>query len=120
MDPTLRPRLRAWLDRSEIIALDPPRIETLALSLDDADPPLRLSAAAPPAGVEPGGGGARPGGGRPPPGLVRSARHGPLVAACRWAADGSLAWARCRAADGRWIGVEPGAGDHRVWGRSDR
>src|SRR5262249_58850704 len=42
MDPTIHPRLRAWLDRSEIVALDPPRIETLARSLDDADPPVRV------------------------------------------------------------------------------
>src|SRR5215467_8661504 len=111
MDPTIHPRLHAWLDRSEIVALDPPRIETLARSLDDADPPVRVERWGTVVGYEAG---------PPRRRLVQFDRHGHLIAACRWAADGSLAWARCRAADGRWIGVEPGAGDHRVWGRSDR
>jgi hypothetical protein len=52
--------------------------------------------------------------------LVQFDRHGHLIAACRWSADGALDWARCRAADGRWIGVEPGAIEHPAWGRSDR
>src|SRR5262249_7394178 len=42
MDPSVRPRLRGWLDRSETVALDPPRIEALARALDDADPPVRV------------------------------------------------------------------------------
>src|SRR5882724_6141841 len=42
------------------------------------------------------------------------------IAACRWSPHGALEWARCRAADGRWIGVEPGAIEHAAWGRSDR
>ena len=111
MDPSIRPRLRGWLDRSEIVALDPPRIEALSRALDDADPPVRVERWGTMVGYEAG---------PPRRRLVQFDRHGHLIAACRWTADGSLAWARCRAADGRWIGVEPGAGDHRVWGRSDR
>jgi hypothetical protein len=42
MDPAIRPRLRVWLDRSEIVALDPPRIDALTRALDDADPPVRV------------------------------------------------------------------------------
>src|SRR5215468_8293856 len=111
MDLSVLPRLRAWLDRPEIAALDLPRIERLAGSLDDADPPVRVERWGTVVGYDAG---------PPRRRLVQFDRHGHLIAACRWTADGSLAWARCRAADGRWIGVEPGAGDHRVWGRSDR
>jgi hypothetical protein len=46
-------------------------------------------------------------------------RRGRLVATCRWREDGRLAWAKCLSAAGDWIGVEPGAGAPRAWGRSD-
>ena len=51
--------------------------------------------------------------------LVELDRRGHLVAACRWREDGGLAWAKCLSAAGDWIGVEPGAGATRAWGRSD-
>src|SRR3970282_399630 len=64
--------------------------------------------ATPPARVAPAPGG------RPPPAPrprvpVYSARPAHCTPPCRWSPEGALDWARCRAADGRWIGVEPGA-----------
>ena len=111
MDPSTLPRLRAWLERPEIMALDPGRIEALALSLDDADPPVRVERWGTVVGYEAG---------PPRRRLVQFDRHGHLIAACHWKLDGSLGWARCRSADGRWIGVEPGADEHPAWGHSDR
>ena len=111
MDPSALPRLRAWLERPEIAALDPPRIEALAAALDLPDPPVRVERWGAIVGYE-----AEPSRRR----LVQFDRHGHLIAACRWSHDGSLVWARCRSADGRWIGVEPGADEHPAWGRSDR
>jgi len=111
MDPSTLPRLRAWLERPEIAALDPRRIETLALSLDDPDPPVRVERWGTVVGYEAG---------PPRRRLVQFDRHGHLIVACHWTPDGTLAWARCRSADGRWIGVEPGADAHPAWGHSDR
>jgi hypothetical protein len=111
MDPSTLPRLRAWLDRPEIIALDAPRIEALARALDDADPPVRVERWGTVVGYEAG---------PPRRRLVQFDRHGHLIAACHWKADGSLRWARCRSADGRWVGVEPGVDEHPAWGASDR
>ena len=111
MDPSTLPRLRAWLERPEIAALDPRRIETLALSLDDPDPPVRVERWGTVVGYEAG---------PPRRRLVQFDRHGHLIVACHWTLDGTLAWARCRSADGRWIGVEPGADAHPAWGHSDR
>ena len=111
MDPSTLPRLRAWLERSEIIALDAPRIEALARALDDADPPVRVERWGTVVGYEAGS---------PRRRLVQFDRHGHLIAACHWKADGSLRWARCRSADGRWVGVEPGVDEHPAWGASDR
>src|ERR1700730_1956904 len=111
MDPSTLPRLRAWLERPEIMALDPGRIDALALSLDDADPPVRVERWGTVVGYEAG---------PPRRRLVQFDRHGHLVAACHWELDGSLGWAACRSADGRWIGVEPGADEHPAWGPSDR
>jgi len=111
MDLSVLPRLRAWLDRPEIAALDLPRIERLAGSLDGADPPVRVERWGTVVGYDVG---------PPRRRLVQFDRHGHLIAACRWKATGDLAWARCRSADGRWIGVEPGADSHPAWGSSDR
>jgi hypothetical protein len=116
MDPSARPRLREWLERPEIISLDPRRIEALAAALTDHDPPVRVERWGTIVGYEAG---------PPRRRLVQFDRHGHLIAACRWSPDGALDWARCRAADGRWIGVEPGgighqAWEHPAWGRSDR
>jgi hypothetical protein len=111
MDPSTVPRLRAWIERPEIIALDPRRVEALARALDDADPPVRVERWGTVVGYEAG---------PPRRRLVQFDRHGHLIAACHWKLDGSLGWARCRSADGRWIGVEPGADEHPAWGESDR
>ena len=112
MDPSALPRLRAWLESPEIVALDPRRIEALRDDLDGSDPPVRVERWGTVVGYEDG---------PPRRRLVQFDRHGHLIAACRWKPDGgTLDWARCRAADGRWIGVETGAVDHPAWGRSDR
>jgi len=111
MDPSTLPRLRAWLERPEIVALDAPRIEALVLALDEADPPVRVERWGTVVGYEAG---------PPRRRLVQFDRHGHLIAACHWKADGSLRWARCRSADGRWVGVEPAADEHPAWGSSDR
>jgi len=111
MDPSTLPRLRAWLERPEVIALDPRRIEALTRALGDGDPPVRVERWGTVVGYEAGPRRRR---------LVQFDRHGHLIAACHWKLDGSLGWARCRSADGRWIGVEPGAAEHPAWGESDR
>jgi hypothetical protein len=111
MDPRALPRLREWLERPEIAALDPRRIEALAAALEGHDPPVRTERWGTVVGYEKG---------PPRRRLVQFDRHGHLIAACRWSSEGALGWARCRAADGRWIGVEPGAIEHPAWGRSDR
>src|SRR5712691_5322684 len=112
MDPSALPRLRAWLESPEIVALDPQRIGALRHDLDGIDPPVRVERWGTVVGYETG---------PPRRRLVQFDRHGHLIAACRWKPDGdTLDWARCRAADGRWIGVETGAVDHPAWGRSDR
>jgi len=111
MDPSALPRLREWLERPEIASLDPRRIEALAAALAEPDPPVRVERWGTVVGYEAG---------PPRRRLVQFDRHGHLIAACRWSAEGALDWARCRAADGRWIGVEPGAIEHPAWGRSDR
>ncbi|HEX9409711.1 MAG TPA: hypothetical protein VGA23_08680 [Methylomirabilota bacterium] len=111
MDPSTLPRLRAWLERPEIVALDARRVEALVLALDDADPPVRVERWGTVVGYEAG---------PPRRRVVQFDRHGHLIAACHWKADGSLRWARCRSADGRWVGVEPVADEHPAWGSSDR
>ena len=111
MDPSALHRLREWLERPEIAALDPRRIEALAAALAEPDPPVRVERWGTVVGYEAG---------PPRRRLLQFDRHGHLIAACRWSPDGALDWARCRAADGRWIGVEPGAIEHPAWGRSDR
>src|SRR6266571_3549565 len=40
MDRAAPARLAAWLDRAEILALDPPRLEALRDSLSAPDPPI--------------------------------------------------------------------------------
>ncbi|HEX2440987.1 MAG TPA: hypothetical protein VHT71_21940 [Methylomirabilota bacterium] len=46
-------------------------------------------------------------------------RHGTLVSALTWAADGRLAEAGVRLADGGWLGIAPGAAHDPRWGASD-
>ena len=111
MDPSTLPRLREWLERPGIASLDPRRIEALAVALAEPDPPVRVERWGTVVGYEAG---------PPRRRLIQFDRHGHLITACRWSPDGALEWARCRAADGRWIGVEPDAIEHPGWGRSDR
>ncbi|MDP2700676.1 MAG: hypothetical protein Q8P98_01260, partial [Candidatus Rokubacteria bacterium] len=92
MDPSALHRLREWLERPEIASLDPRRIEALALSLAEADPPVRVERWGTVVGYETG---------PPRRRFLQFDRHGHLIAACRWSRDGALNWARCRAADGR-------------------
>ena len=75
MDPSTLPRLRAWLDRPEIIALDAPRIEALALALNEADPPVRVERWGTLIGYDAG---------PPRRRLVQFDRHGHLISACHW------------------------------------
>jgi len=111
MDRAVLPRLRNWLERKEVAAVDPARVAALAAALEDADPPVT--------------------GGRwgsvicydSDPGrrrLLQLDRRGHLIAALRWTAAGALAWAKCLTASGLWIGLEPRAADHPAWGASDQ
>jgi hypothetical protein len=111
MDHSLVPRLRSWLERPEIRALDPERISLLANAIDSADPPVATGRWGSLIGYAPGSVRRR---------LVQFDRGGHLIAACSWQPDGALAWARCRTAHGLWVGIEPGSATHPGWGTSDR
>src|SRR5262245_47096892 len=111
MDHGLVPRLRSWLERPEIRALDPDRIGLLVQALDSADPPVAAGRWGSVIGYVPGSVRRR---------LVQFDRRGNLIAACSWRSDGALAWARCRTAHGLWVGIEPGTATHPGWGTSDR
>ncbi len=52
--------------------------------------------------------------------LSESDRHGTLLTAADWDEDGRLRRAKVRIPDGRWIGIEAGAAESPLWGRSDR
>lgn len=47
-------------------------------------------------------------------------RHGTLVTVAEWDEAGRLRHAKVRLPDGSWIGIEPGAAESPLWGRSDR
>jgi hypothetical protein len=111
MDRGLVRRLASWIERPEILALDPARLGALARALGDDDPPVTAGRWGTLIGFDPAGGRRR---------LVQFDRRGNLIAAFRWRSDGALAWARCRTALGSWIGIEPGVAAHAGWGRSDR
>jgi hypothetical protein len=111
MNPTARARLAAWLERPDVDALDPDGIAALRAALEADDPPVAVGRGGTLVGYRPGAARRR---------LVQFDRLGHLVAACRWRPDGALAWAKCRLADGRWLGLEPGAAAHAAWGASDR
>jgi hypothetical protein len=111
MDRGLLARLLSWLERPEIRALDPARLGVLARALGGADPPVTAGRWGTLIGYDTGPGRRR---------LVQFDRRGNLIAAFRWRADGSLGWARCRTAFGRWVGIEPRAATHPGWGASDR
>ena len=111
MERALCDRLAACLDRPEILAIDPERVAALRAALDEDDPPASAGRGGAVTGYDPGPGRRR---------LVTIDRRGHLTAACRWRADGTLAWAKCLTGDGDWIGIEPAADDHPAWGLSDR
>ena len=104
-------RLRAWLARPDIVALDPEGVAPLVTALEDADPPVAAGRAGSLVAYAPG---------RTRRRLLQFDRRGHLVAACRWRDDGGLAWAKCLLPDGRWLGIEPRADTHPAWGGSDR
>jgi hypothetical protein len=104
-------RLAGWLARPDVRAMDPEGVDALRAALGAPDPPVSVARGGALTGYVPGAARRR---------LVELDRHGHLVAACRWSADGSLARAKCRTAHGAWIGIEPGAVDHAALGPSDR
>ncbi|HUM15011.1 MAG TPA: hypothetical protein VL086_04925 [Candidatus Nitrosotalea sp.] len=111
MNRATLPRLAAWLARGDVVALDPDAVAALRAALDEPDPPVTAGRGGSLVGYTPGPTRRR---------LVQFDRLGHLVAACRWRADGALAWAKCLLPDGRWLGIEPGAATHPAWGVSDR
>jgi len=111
MHETARARLAAWLARPDVAALDPAGVEALRATLAADDPPVTVGRGGTLVGYRPGS---------PRRRLAQFDRLGHLVAACRWRSDGALAWAKCRLADERWLGIEPAAASHPAWGASDQ
>jgi hypothetical protein len=110
MDRAHVERMAQALARPEILAHDPAGLAALRRALESGDPPLGAGRRGALVGYAAGG---------PRRRLVELDRRGHLIAAYRWREDGGLAWAKCLSAAGDWIGVEPGAGAPRAWGRSD-
>jgi hypothetical protein len=111
MDPAVIGRVRDWLARPQIVALDPSRIATLARALDDDAAPVALGRGGTVVAYEPGPARRR---------LLQFDRRGTLIAACRWGKDGALDWAKCLTAGAQWVGLQPAALRHQAWGPSDR
>jgi len=111
MDRALLQRFASWLERPAIRALDPERVGALVRALDGVEPPITAGRWGTLTGYDPGPGRRR---------LIQFDRRGNLIAAFRWQPDGTLGWARCLTADGRWVGIEPRAATHPGWGGSDR
>lgn len=109
MDSLVAQRLARCFARPDILAIDRLRLEGLARAAA-GDVPIALKRHGALVVYAPGPGRRR---------LIEVDRRDGLVAAYRWRADGALEWARCRRSDGRWVGIEPGTGEHRAWGRSD-
>jgi hypothetical protein len=110
MDRARVERMAEALERPEVSAHDPERVDALRRALDGADPPMTA-----------GRHGALTGytAVAPRRRLVELDRRGHLIAAYRWRDDGGLAWAKVRTGRGDWIGLEPGAGAPAAWGASD-
>ncbi|HUG37969.1 MAG TPA: hypothetical protein VML54_13515 [Candidatus Limnocylindrales bacterium] len=111
MDAAHVTRLAQCLERPEIRAHDPAPLAALARALGDVDPPVSVGRHGALVGYAPGPARRR---------LIELDRRGTLVAMLHWRDEGALGWARCRTAEGRWIGIEPDADDHPAWGRADR
>jgi hypothetical protein len=111
MDRAALPRLRAWLARADIVALDPGAVGRLRNGLDEPDPPISAGRGGSLVAYTPGSARRR---------LLQFDRRGHLVAAFRWRPDGGLGWAKCLLPDGGWLGVEPAGATHPAWGASDR
>lgn len=111
MDRAVLARLRDWLGRPDVAAVDPERVAALSAALATPDPPVTAGRWGAVIGYDPGPGRRR---------LLQFDRHGHLIAALRWAPSGALEWAKCLTAAGRWIGIEPRADSHPGWGVSDR
>ncbi len=111
MDRALVLRLRSWLERPEIVTLDPARVGALIRALGAGEDHVTAGRWGNLIGYDPGPGRRR---------LIEFDRRGNVITALRWKDDGGLGWARCLTAEGRWIGVEPGAAMHPAWGVSDR
>ena len=111
MDRAALARLRGWLARADVSAVDPERVAELRDALDDADPPATVGRGGSLVGYAPGAARRR---------LVQLDRHGHLIAAWRWREDGALAWMKCVLPDGRWLGVEPAAATRSAGDAADR
>ena len=103
--------MAAALARPDVAAHDPARVAALAAALDGGDPPVTAGRHGSLVGYAPGPRRRR---------LVELDRRDQVVAAFVWREDGRLDWARCRAADGRRIGIEAGGGRHPAWGVADQ
>jgi hypothetical protein len=110
VNPCALDQLALWLEQPDIVACDPPRVRALRASLGRGAHVV----------IQRHGGVVCYA-----PGLVRRRllqfdRRGTLIAALAWGEDERLRWARCRMANGRTVGIEPGAVPHPGWGQSDR
>jgi hypothetical protein len=110
-------RIAAWLTDPRVRAHDAPTVDALTAALVDpsrADALLSVSPHGMTACFSP-----RPYRG-PRRRILELDPGGALVAALRWDDAGSLASAAVRTAADEWIGVEPRAASHPLWGVSDR
>jgi hypothetical protein len=117
MNEALVERTRAWLRDPRARAHDVPGVDALAAALVDprrADALLRIGPHGTTICFSP----------RPYPGPRRRTLEidpaGNVVSALRWTDAGALMSSAVRTAGGDWIGVDPRATSHPIWGPSDR